>query len=276
MNKSKKLEIYYPSGELDGIRCIKRHFSPLTTYVIPRMLRKDAKQLEGITRCGIYFLINDNDDNKITQIYVGQTTDGINRLDDHERHKIFWNKAIMFLADNDTFTLNILSGVEAHAIRQARESKNYSVENTVQPRFKVDEFDVQTILDIYDEIKFIMGTQGYGMDNGKSTVSDDNLLHTTRNGVNAFGAYSGEKFHVFEGSQISVDKRANLEKYNDMRSELISKGDIELRDGVYILKVNLEFKSPSGASDFVLGGSTNGWVEWKNKHGKTLDEIFRK
>lgn len=91
-----------------------------------------------------------------------------------------------------------------------------------------------------------------------------------------FGAYNGEKFHVFEGSQISVDKRANLEKYNDMRSELISKGDIELRDGVYILKVNLEFKSPSGASDFVLGGSTNGWVEWKNKHGKTLDEIFRK
>lgn len=134
MNKSKKLEIYYPSGELDGIRCIKRHFSPLTTYVIPRMLRKDAKQLEGTTRRGIYFLINDNDDNKITQIYVGQTTDGINRLDDHERHKIFWNKAIMFLADNDTFTLNILSGVEAHAIRQARESKNYSVENTVQPR----------------------------------------------------------------------------------------------------------------------------------------------
>ena len=44
----------------------------------------------------------------------------------------------------------------------------------------------------------------------------------------------------------------------------------------YILNVTLEFKSPSGASDFILGGSTNGWVEWKTTEGKTLDEIFRK
>lgn len=32
----------------------------------------------------------------------------------------------------------------------------------------------------------------------------------------------------------------------------------------------------SGASDFVLGGSTNGWVEWRDKDGKTLDELYRK
>lgn len=32
----------------------------------------------------------------------------------------------------------------------------------------------------------------------------------------------------------------------------------------------------SSAAMFVLGGSTNGWIEWKNKDGKTLDEAFRK
>lgn len=47
-------------------------------------------------------------------------------------------------------------------------------------------------------------------------------------------------------------------------------------DGKYILKVTLDFKTPSGASDFVLDGSTNGWIEWKNKDGKTLDELYRK
>ena len=47
-------------------------------------------------------------------------------------------------------------------------------------------------------------------------------------------------------------------------------------DGKHILKVTLDFKTHSGASDFVLGGSTNGWVEWKNKDGKTLDELYRK
>lgn len=27
---------------------------------------------------------------------------------------------------------------------------------------------------------------------------------------------------------------------------------------------------------FVLGGSINGWGEWKNKDGKTLDALYRK
>ena len=37
------------------------------------------------------------------------------------------------------------------------------------------------------------------MDNGKSTVSDDNSLHTTRNGVNAFGAYKRRKVSRVRG-----------------------------------------------------------------------------
>ena len=32
----------------------------------------------------------------------------------------------------------------------------------------------------------------------------------------------------------------------------------------------------SGASDFVLGGSTNGWTEWKNSEDKTLNDLYRK
>lgn len=101
-------------------------------------------------------------------------------------------------------------------------------------------------------------------------------MHTTRNGITAFGIYDGEKFDVLEGSQINVDKPAHLQRYNRQRKELLSQQSIINVDGKYILKVTLDFKTPSGASDFVLGGSTNGWVEWKNKDGKTLDELYRK
>jgi len=37
-----------------------------------------------------------------------------------------------------------------------------------------------------------------------------------------------------------------------------------------------EFATPSGAGSFVLGGSINGWTEWKNSDGKTLNERVRK
>lgn len=73
-----------------------------------------------------------------------------------------------------------------------------------------------------------------------------------------------------------MEKPAHLQKYNRQREELLSKQSIVETEGEYILKITLEFNTPSGASDFVLGGSTNGWTEWKNKDGKTLDELYRK
>ena len=272
---SKKLETIYHNGQPDGIRSIRRNLSTMTVYVIPRPLLAEAKTISGINRPGIYYLINENDDNKIAQIYVGQTRNGILRLDDHNRSKDFWNKAIMFLADNKTFSLDMISGLEKFAIIKAQESKRYKVENNVVPKYEIDEYDMASVEEIYDEIQFIMGTQGYKMDNVKSSTSSD-IFHTTRNGISALGIYDGEKFQVLEGSQININKPVHLARYNKQRAELLASGEISQVDGKYFLNITIEFNTPSGASDFVLGGSTNGWVEWKNSEGKTLNEIFRK
>lgn len=272
---SKKLETIYHNGQPDGIRSIRRNLSTMTVYVIPRPLLAEAKTISGINRPGIYYLINENDDNKIAQIYVGQTRNGILRLDDHNRSKDFWNKAIMFLSDNKTFSLDMISGLEKFAIIKAQESKRYKVENTVVPKYEIDEYDMASVEEIYDEIQFIMGTQGYKMDNVKSSTSSD-IFHTTRNGISALGIYDGEKFQVLEGSQININKPVHLARYNKQRAELLASGEISQVDGKYFLNITIEFNTPSGASDFVLGGSTNGWVEWKNSEGKTLNEIFRK
>ena len=272
---SKKLETIYHNGQPDGIRSIRRNLSTMTVYVIPRPLLAEAKTISGINRPGIYYLINENDDNKIAQIYVGQTRNGILRLDDHNRSKDFWNKAIMFLADNKTFSLDMISGLEKFAIIKAQESKRYKVENTVVPKYEIDEYDMASVEEIYDEIQIIMGTQGFKMDNVKSSTSSD-IFHTTRNGISALGIYDGEKFQVLEGSQININKPVHLARYNKQRAELLASGEISQVDGKYFLNITIEFNTPSGASDFVLGGSTNGWVEWKNSEGKTLNEIFRK
>lgn len=273
---SKKLEMIYHNGQPDGIRSIRRNLSTVTTYVIPRPLLSEAKNISGINRPGIYYLINEDDGNKIIQLYIGQTRNGIARLDDHNRSKDFWNKAIMFLAESKTFTLDMISGLEKFAIIKAQESKRYRIENNVVPKYEIDEYDLAAVEEIYDEIQFIMATQGYKMNDAKIISSEADILHTTRNGITAFGVYNGEKFDVLEGSQINVDKPSHLQRYNRQRKELLSQQSIVNFDGKYILKMTLDFKTPSGASDFVLGGSTNGWVEWKNKDGKTLDELYRK
>ena len=276
MATSKKLEIIYHNGQPDGIRSIRRHLSTMTTYVIPRPLLSEAKKITGINRPGIYYLINENDENKIAQIYIGQTRNGVVRLDDHNRSKDFWNKAIMFLADSKTFSLDMISGLEEYAIMKAHESNRYKVENSVKPKYEIDEYDLPSIEEVYDEIQFIMATQGYKMDNAKMSMNEADIFQTSRKGIIARGVYGGDKFQVLEGSEINLEKPVHLEKYNRQRKELYEKGDIVKHGDKYILTVTLEFNTPSGASDFVLGGSTNGWAEWKNKDGKTLDEVYRK
>lgn len=273
---SKKLEIIYHNGQPDGIRSIRRHLSTMTTYVIPRPLLSEAKKLTGINRPGIYYLISENDDNKIAQIYIGQTRNGVSRLDDHNRSKDFWNKAIMFLADSKTFSLDMISGLEAYAIGKATEAKRYKVENTVNPRYEIDEYDLPLIEEMYEEIKFIMATQGYKMENSPNTLNEANILHTTRNSVHALGIYDGDQFEVLEGSQIDMSRKCHSEKVEKQRQTAVQNGNIIKNGEKYILNVSIPFTSPSTAAMFVLGGSTNGWVEWKSKDGKTLDKLFRK
>ena len=276
MATSKKLEIIYHNGQPDGIRSIRKHLSTMTTYVVPRPLLSEAKKLKDINRPGIYYLINENDENKIAQIYIGQTRNGVVRLDDHNRSKDFWNKAIMFLADSKTFSLDMISGLEEYAIEKAHEAKRYKVENSVKPKYEIDEYDLPLIEEVYEEIQFVMATLGYKMHDAKQTRNQAEIFHTTRNGITAYGIYSGEKFQVLEDSEINFAKPAYHAKYNRQREELLQKGNISADGDKYILNVILEFNTPSGASNFVLGGSNNGWVEWKNKDGKTLDEIYRK
>jgi len=274
---SKKLEIIYHNGQPDGIRSIRRHLSTMTTYVIPRPLLSEAKKLSGINRPGIYYLISENDDNKIAQIYIGQTRNGVVRLDDHNRSKDFWNKAIMFLADNKTFSLDMISGLEAYAIAKAHDSKRYKVENSVNPKYEIDEYDLPLIEEVYEEIQFIMATQGYKMNNAKSSIDESKVLHTTRNGISAFGIYNGESFDVLEGSQIDLDAEFfEWKSIKTQRQNSFNNGEIMQKDGKYYITISITFKNPSAAAVFVLGHNANGWLEWKDKDGKTLDELYRK
>jgi len=276
MARSKKLEIIYYNGQPDGVRSVRRHLSTITTYVIPRPLLSEAKKISGITRPGIYYLINENDENKIAQIYIGQTRNGVTRLDDHNRSKDFWNKAIMFLADNKTFSLDMISGLEEYAIIKAHEAKRYKVENSVKPKYEIDEYDLPSIEEVYDEIQFVMATLGYKMNNAKENKEQLEVFHTTRNGILAQGIYNGDKFEVLEDSEIDMSRPCPFETLKKQRDTALKNGDIKLVKGKYILTSSIEFATPSGASSFVLGGNTNGWTEWKNKDGKTLDEIYRK
>jgi hypothetical protein len=251
-----------------------RHLSTIKAFVIPRIYLNEAKKLTGVDNPGVYFLIND-DTGSLSKIYIGQTRNGISRLDDHNAKKDFWNKAILFLADSQHFTLNIISGLEKYAIQKAIDANRYQVDNKAVPKYKISEYDEPLVEEIYEEIEFIMATLGFRM-NDSADQQNQPVFTTSRRGVVGRGTYSGESFDVLPGSEIDMTKAVRIESYNAKRQECINDGTIVRKEnGKYYLTKIITFKTPSGASDFVLGGSTNGWAEWKDQEGKTLDQLFR-
>ena len=275
MNKSKRIETIFHNGEPDGIRTYMRHLSPIKAYVVPRQYLSEAKDLTGIDNPGVYFLVND-EAGALTKLYIGQTRNGISRLDDHNAKKDFWNKAILFLADSDHFTLNMLSGLEKFAIQKALDANRYDIDNKAVPKYKISEYDMPLVEEIYEEIEFIMATLGYRM-NAPTVLSNQKIFTTSRRGIVAYGIYSGESFELLPDSEIDLSRVVHVGGHNARRNALLSDGGIvQKENGKYYLTKVISFKTPSGASDFVLGGSTNGWVEWRDKDGKTLDELYRK
>lgn len=275
MARLKTMTTQFIDGKPNGVRVCQCTLSTITTVFIPRPLLSRAKQVEDLPIRGIYYLIDDQD-GVISRLYVGQTTQGLLRLDDHNAKKDFWNKAIMFLSgDYQSFSLDNVSALEKYAIEQATASKRYAVENKVDPHYEIDQYQKPVIEQVYEEIAFVMGTFGYQIEDNDDALADVKLFYTTRRGVKAKGIYSGVSFDVLDGSEVDVKTHPKLNRYEELRQELIASGDLIQDSDGWHLKKTVSFTTPSGAADFVLGGSNNGWVEWKDSDKNTLDSLYR-
>ncbi|MFJ5770802.1 DUF4357 domain-containing protein [Psychrobacillus sp. NPDC093180] len=61
-----------------------------------------------------------------------------------------------------------------------------------------------------------------------------------------------------------------------MIQQLLNDGVLGKENDRYIFLKDQPFKTPSAASSFVLQSASNGWTDWKDKSGRTLDELKRK
>lgn len=253
----------------EGMRICRVEAESLITVVIPREMVNEAKRLPDIPQRGIYYLI-DEDHGNISRVYAGQTTQGILRLDNHRSNKDFWNKAIMFLDTGQNINRDALDGLEAKAVDYIRTHGSYEVENTNTPNPYVSPYKEGAIERLHESILFRMKVLGYDLDRKDSGPSvPDTIFHTRRNGIKGIGRYDKDtgKFIVFAGSQVDLSRPV-------LKNEGVSTARRRL-SGVTDLAEDLEFSTPSAAAVFVLGGSQNGWVEWVNDQGQTLDQVYR-
>lgn len=269
----KSMTLQFIDSRPDGIKICHVEGESLVTIVVPREMLAEAKQLPEIPKRGVYYLL-DEDHGVINRVYAGQTTQGLRRLESHKSSKDFWNIAIMFLDNESNIDRDVLDALEADAIKYVRTHGSYETDNSDTPQPYVSPYKERTVMRLHRNILFRMAALGYDLDH-KDVVPTDNdiLFHTHKRGVVATGCYEERtgSFTVFSGSQ--VDLTHPIQKNFDAtarRNNLF--GDA---GGIAILKEEQTFSTPSMAAVFVLGGSQNGWTEWINESGRTLDQVYR-
>lgn len=271
-------------GDPDGIKICRVAGSTLVTIVIPRDFLAEAKSLPEIPKRGVYYLLDDNK-GRLKKVYAGQTVQGIQRLEDHNQRKGWWNRAVMFLAPDAEFTMDIVSGLEAVAISYIREHGAYEVENSNDPKPYISPYSEAFIHSLHEDILFRMTLLGFDLDAvGDSTGGgEQKRFFTSRRGVRGIGVYNSEEgtFDVLEGSRIDLasvpgSPLSPNSRLSQARSDLLEEGLIvQQPDGTFALQTKVQFSSPSAAAEFVLGGSCNGWTEWKDESGQTLSKNYR-
>lgn len=283
MNTPKTIKIFLTEGDSTGLKTAELSNWTGQAIVIPRNKMKDAKLRKECCKPGIYFLIGkDEEDLNVPKVYIGEAEVIWQRLFEHDNKKDFWQWAICFTSKDENLTKAHVRYLESICISQAKlvgRSKLQNDKESAKP--SLPESDIAEMNEYLDNLNILLSTLGYPILKEIITKSDtgssDPLFYCKGKGVEAIGRMTSDGFVVYKGSTASNEYSKAVEKSNQKIIDyLIQDGYIDLTSNKdFIFKKDFLFNSPSGASDIILGNSTNGWERWKNKEGKTLDELYR-
>lgn len=282
--RPRTIQIYLPKGDPRGIRVAELTTSIVRVVEVPQALLDDFLAMDEAKQVGLYFLIGDDQDEDFAPVYIGQTGKTGQRLVEHNGNKAkdYWNRALVVVLRTDTMTQTHSLYLEWLSIKAANEAGRYNVKNgnsgqkphTPSPL----EADCQ---EIFDTVRTLVATLGQpvfeSLAKAKEEAASAELFYCKSPNYEATGQYTEEGMVVLKGSKAKKDAAPSMSKwkFTKRRDALIAEGALKLEGSHYVFQRDVLFKSPSGASDTIAGASTNGWVQWKNKDGKTLDEIKR-
>lgn len=281
MNTPKTIKIFLADGEPTGIKIVELTGWVGKCFVIPRNNLKGALKRSELSLPAIYFLIGNDDGNTIDTVYVGESESFAERILDHQRKKDFWNMAVCFISANDFLHKGNVKYLESVLLSDLKAADRVVVEaGKISNKAHLSESEEADILSFAENLKLVMASIGYTF---LKKVTDEKEkeeeYYCSGKGVEARGMPSTEGFVVLKGSGISGKEAeaisgsgVSVERYQLFHSDRLRMRD----NGDYELLDNLVFSSPSYAAGVVLGNSVNGWIAWRNKGGKTLDEIKRK
>lgn len=268
-------------GTLDGARNIYMGAnSTCHLYVIPREKITLANTTNDIAGHPAFYILLSSLGAKKPQAYIGQTTDFANRKNDHVQKKDFWNLALVFVSDNHKIYGDDVKYLEYLGIEAAQKAESFELLNGANPQkpniapYRINDMEV-----FFHDIQLLCKFYGCGI--FETAKPQDNKEHlffvkSIDRPAQGTGFYDKEKnyFILLRGSVLATEVTKSF-KPIAARNQFI-KEHCKKDNGQIVLTHDFPFDSPSGASCFVLGRSSNGWDDWKDEDGQKLSDIVKR
>lgn len=280
--KKVNLNILLLDGKPTGTKMVEIGNHTIRSFVIPRSRLDKLTDREDLQQSGIYFLIGKQEETEEEAVYIGIATNLANRLVQHkkDKNKSFWRVAIACTSRDDSLTASANNYLERKCYQLAKEAGRVDVQNVNKPvKSPISEIEKSEIDNYLKDIKTILAVFGFTFLEKATEASPENkeIYFCKGPDADAKGKLTDEGFVVFKDSLARiVHTKGSSEYLNNKLEELLSQKIIEPvseKQGKFIK--DFVFSSPSAASSIVLGRSSNGWSQWEDKNGNTLNKNER-
>ncbi len=289
MTHGKNINIFLMDGTANGrIKCTLANWTGVA-YRIPRIDLDLCKERNDLKQSGVYFLFGASDETSEQVIYIGQAGARKNgegilyRLQEHRKNpdKDYWSEAVVFTTSNNSFGPTEISYLENRFCAMANNAHRYIVKNGNEPtQGNVTEEKESELEEFIEYVKIIMGVLGHKVfeplvttESAEGITGSIEDAHTTffirKRGANARAIQTAEGFIVLSGSILSKDA---VPSCPDSAINARKKYNHVIDENMTLLK-DIPFKTPSGASSFVLLRSSNGNVDWTTEQGITFGKF---
>lgn len=283
MSHGKTITTYLIDGKLKGPRYVKFNETSHYLYILPREMATKLSTAQDdfpeYATSGFYILTGLENGNP--KAYIGQSNKCKHRISQHDKKISWWDTAYVYVSKTigelDATTIQYL---EAKNIDDAKDvGNNVTFDNANSPTIPHLSKDQEaTIKHYYEEAKMLLEFAGCGvfLKTEAKEVATHFICAPTK-GVEAKGIYNPEtqKVVVLAGSVVDPNYAPSFRR-KEMRAKLLAEITQADKNGMLVTTKDHTFDSPSGAACFVLGRPANGWNEWKNAEGKSLNETEKK
>ncbi len=271
----KTIQIYLPDGNPRGLKIAEITSRTVQAVLIPRSLLEDATRRDELKNVGVYLLFGNNETKP--QVYIGEAEECLVRIKQHNKGKDFWTHAMAFVSKTHYFTKTHIKFLEWLCCEVALKANRFALENTNSPtKPHVSESVEADLYDNFETMQILASTLGFPVFDEIKKPKNQELIFCKGKDAYAEGEYTEDGIIVFAGSKCNlVESKTAGSWIEGMRNDLKEAGVLVERDSVWIFTKDHIFASPSASAAVVLARRANGWIEWKFKDGKTLDEVKR-